>query len=55
MYNIYLWLILLIKDRFFVYGMLFLENRRIEMYYVNIDEESKSRILIEFLKFLGNV
>lgn len=54
-YNIYLWLISSIKDRFFVHGMPSLENRRIEMYHANTDEESKSRILTDFLKPSGNV
>lgn len=32
-----------------------LENRRVEMYHANTDEESKNRILTEFLKPSGNV
>lgn len=38
-----------------MHGMPSLENRRIEMYHANTDEESKSRILTEFLKPSGNV
>lgn len=54
-YNIYLWLITSIRDIFFVHKMPSLENRGVEIYHANIDEENKSRKMTEFLKPPGNV
>lgn len=54
-YNIYLWLISSIKDILFVHKKPSLENRGVEIYHANIDEENKSRKMTEFLKPPGNV
>ncbi|XP_062620640.1 uncharacterized protein LOC134282227 [Saccostrea cucullata] len=54
-YNIYLWLISSIEDRFFVHSSPSLENRRVEMFHANTDPISKERILNEFTKPSGNV
>lgn len=44
-----------IKEKFFVHELPSLKNRRVEMYHANTDEDSKERIMDQFMKDSGNI